>query len=82
MKGKKFGDVPLTLDVKLSVEDSPNSAGVVIDAIRAIKLALDRKIAGALTSISAYCFKHPPVQMPDTDAKRAVEEFIAGKRER
>ena len=82
MKGKKFGDVPLTLDVKLSVEDSPNSAGVVIDAIRAIKLALDRKIAGALISISAYCFKHPPVQMPDTDAKRAVEEFIAGKRER
>jgi myo-inositol-1-phosphate synthase len=82
MKGRKFGDVPLTLDVKLSVEDSPNSAGVVIDAIRAVKLAMDRKIAGALTSISAYCFKHPPIQMLDTDAKRAVEEFIAGERER
>ncbi len=82
IKGRKFGDVPLYLDVKLSVEDSPNSAGVVIDAIRAVKLALDRKIAGPLTSISAYCFKHPPVQIPDTEARRMVEEFIEGKRER
>jgi myo-inositol-1-phosphate synthase len=82
IKGRKFGDVPLYLDVKLSVEDSPNSAGVVIDAIRAVKLALDRNIAGPLTSISAYCFKHPPVQIPDTEARQMVEEFIAGKRER
>jgi len=82
IRGRKFGDVPLTLDVKLSVEDSPNSAGVVIDAIRAVKLALDRGVGGPLLSASAYFFKHPPVQMTDEEAKLAVEEFIAGKRER
>ena len=82
LRGRKFGDIPLYIDVKLSVEDSPNSAGVVIDAIRAVKLALDRKIAGPLTSVSSYFFKHPPVQIPDDEAKRRVEEFIAGKRER
>lgn len=82
VKGKKFGDVPLTIDAKLSVEDSPNSAGVVIDALRAVKLARDREIGGPLTSISAYSFKHPPVQMPDSEAKQRVEEFIAGERER
>ncbi len=82
MRGKKFGDIPLTIDVKLSVEDSPNSAGVVIDAIRAVKLALDRKIGGPLIGASAYFFKHPPIQMSDMDAKQAVEDFIAGKRER
>lgn len=81
-KGRKFGDVPLTIDVKLSVEDSPNSAGVVIDALRGVKLAQDRGIGGPLTSISAYCFKHPPVQMPDSEARQSVEEFIAGERER
>ncbi|MFB0544812.1 MAG: inositol-3-phosphate synthase, partial [Asgard group archaeon] len=63
---------------KLSVEDSPNSAGVVVDAIRAVKLALDRSISGPLIGVSAYFFKHPPVQMSDTKAKRAVEDFIAG----
>ncbi len=82
IRGRKFGDVPLYIDVKLNVEDSPNSAGVVIDAIRAVKLALDRGTGGPLTSVSAYFFKHPPVQMPDEEARRAVEEFIAGKRER
>ena len=82
VKGKKFGDVPLTIDVKLSVEDSPNSAGVVIDALRAVKLAKDRGIGGPLTSISAYSFKHPPIQMTDPEAREAVEEFIAGERER
>lgn len=82
VKGKKFGDVPLTIDAKLSVEDSPNSAGVVIDALRAVKLAQDRGIGGPLTSISAYCFKHPPIQMPDPEARQAVEEFIQGERER
>jgi len=82
MKGKKFGDIPLAIDVKLSVEDSPNSAGVVIDALRAVKLALDRGIAGPLVGVSAYFFKHPPVQMPDVDAKKAVEDFIAGRRDR
>ncbi|GAI38099.1 unnamed protein product, partial [marine sediment metagenome] len=82
MRGRKFGDVPLAIDVKLSVEDSPNSAGVVIDAIRAVKLALDRGIGGPLIGVSAYFFKHPPVQMVDTKAKEAVEDFITGKRER
>ncbi|MFN4133102.1 MAG: inositol-3-phosphate synthase [Candidatus Hadarchaeales archaeon] len=82
MRGRKFGDIPLTIDVKLSVEDSPNSAGVVIDAIRAVKLALDRGIGGPLIGVSAYFFKHPPVQMSDEEARRAVEDFIAGRRER
>jgi len=82
LKGRKFGDRPLTITVKLEVEDSPNSAGVVIDVIRAVKLALDRKIAGPLTSISSYAFKHPPVQVPDQTAKEWVEKYIKGKRER
>jgi len=82
MRGRKFGDIPLTIDVKLSVEDSPNSAGVVIDAIRAVKLALDRGVGGPLIGISAYFFKHPPVQMSDPEAKQAVEDFIVGRRER
>jgi myo-inositol-1-phosphate synthase len=80
LKGRKFGDRPLTITVKLEVEDSPNSAGVVIDIIRAVKLALDRKIAGQLLSISSYAFKHPPIQVPDPVAKQSVEEFIQGKR--
>ena len=82
LKGRKFGDRPLTVTVKLEVEDSPNSAGVVIDAIRAVKIALDRKIAGQLLSISSYAFKHPPIQVTDSLAKQAVEEYIQGKRTR
>ena len=82
LKGRKFGDRPLTVSVKLEVEDSPNSAGVVIDVIRAVKLALDRKISGALISMSSYAFKHPPIQVPDSTAKEWVEEYIKGKRER
>ncbi len=82
LKGRKFGDRPLTITVKLEVEDSPNSAGVVIDVIRAVKLALDRKIAGQLISISSYAFKHPPIQVSDPVAKEWVEEYIKGKRER
>jgi len=82
LKGRKFGDRPLTIQVKLEVEDSPNSAGVVIDIIRAVKLALDRKIAGQLLSISSYAFKHPPIQVPDSLAKQSVEEFIQGRRQR
>ena len=82
LKGRKFGDRPLTISVKLEVEDSPNSAGVVIDIIRAVKLALGRKIAGQLLSMSAYAFKHPPIQVPDSMAKEWVEEYIKGKRER
>jgi myo-inositol-1-phosphate synthase len=82
LKGRKFGDRPLMITVKLEVEDSPNSAGVVIDIIRAVKIALDRKIAGQLLSISSYAFKHPPIQVPDSLAKQSVEEFIQGKRNR
>ena len=82
LRGRKFGDRPITINVKLEVEDSPNSAGVVIDLVRAVKLALDRKIAGALLSVSAYAFKHPPIQVPDSTAKQWVEEYISGVRER
>ena len=82
IQGRKFGNTPVTIDLKLSVEDSPNSAGMVIDVIRATKLALDRNIGGALTSISAYAFKHPPRQVPDHVARRWVEGFIKGKRRR
>jgi len=82
MEGTKFGDTPVVIDVRLAVEDSPNSAGMVIDVIRAVKLALDRGIGGQLISISAYAFKHPPKQVPDHVARQWVEEFIEGKRER
>jgi myo-inositol-1-phosphate synthase len=80
MEWRGFGDVPMNLELRMSVEDSPNSAGVAIDAIRCAKLALDRKIAGPLKAISAACMKHPPEQMRDIDAHRAVEQFIAGGR--
>ncbi len=80
IKGRKFGDMPVTLSGKLSVEDSPNSAGVVIDVIRAVKLALDRGVSGPLIGISSYAFKHPPVQVPDDVARQWVEDFIAGRR--
>lgn len=82
LKGRKFGDRPLTVSLKLEVEDSPNSAGVVIDVIRAARIALDRKISGQLLSISSYAFKHPPIQVQDGIARQAVEEYIQGKRER
>lgn len=82
LKGRKFGDRPINISVKLEVEDSPNSAGVVIDLIRAAKIALDRKIKGALVSMPSYAFKHPPVQVPDPVARQWTEEWIAGKRER
>ena len=82
LKGRKFGDRPINMSVKLEVEDSPNSAGVVIDLIRAAKIALDRKIAGALLSMPSYAFKHPPIQMPDPQARQWTEDWIAGKRER
>ena len=82
VKGRNFGDQPVKVWVKLEVEDAPNSAGVVIDVIRATKIALDRGISGPLISISAYAFKHPPIQVEDPIAKKWVEEFIEGKRER
>jgi len=77
MEGQTFGDVPLGLDLKLEVWDSPNSAGVVIDAIRCCKLARDRELKGALVAPSAYFMKSPPVQYTDDEAHRMVEEFIA-----
>lgn len=82
MEGREFGDVPLNLELRLSVEDSPNSAGCAIDAIRCCKLALDRGIGGPLTSISSYTMKHPPIQYSDDEARQKVEEFISGKIER
>jgi myo-inositol-1-phosphate synthase len=82
IKGRYFGGAPLSIDLKLSVIDSPNSAGVIIDALRGVKVALDRGIGGPLISVSAYCFKHPPVQMPYEEAKRRFEGFVRGERER
>lgn len=82
MKGRFFGKVPLELDLKLRVPDAYNSSGVMIDAIRATKIALDRGISGPLESISAYCFKHPPIQMPYSTAKSNFLEFVSGKRDR
>ncbi len=81
MEGKLFGDVPMNIELRLSVEDSPNSAGVVIDAIRCCKLALDRGKGGILVSPSAYFMKHPPKQFTDDEAYQITEEFISGKRE-
>ena len=79
LEGRAFGDVPLNLEYKLEVWDSPNSAGVIIDAIRACKIAMDRKIAGPILSASSYFMKSPPVQYTDEEAKQLVEDFIAGK---
>jgi len=77
MEGRTFGDVPLDLELKLEVWDSPNSAGVVIDAIRCCKLALDRGLKGTLIAPSAYFMKSPPIQYTDDEARQMVEEFIA-----
>lgn len=76
MEGKLFGDVPMNLELRLSVEDSPNSAGVAIDAIRCCKLALDRGVSGVLTEPAAYFMKHPPEQYPDDEAYLMMEKFI------
>ncbi len=82
MEGRLFGDVPMNLELRLSVEDSPNSAGVAIDAVRCMRLALDRGRAGVLASPSAYFMKHPPEQHRDDDAYQMTEDFIQGRRER
>ncbi len=82
LEGRAFGDVPLTLEYKLEVWDSPNSAGVIIDAVRAAKIAKDRGIGGPILSASSYFMKSPPVQYFDDDARDAVEAFIAGTVER
>ena len=79
MEGTTFGDVPLKLELKLEVWDSPNSAGVVIDAVRCAKIALDRGLKGALVEPSSYFMKSPPTQFTDDAARRKVEEFIAGQ---
>jgi len=77
MEGEGFAGVPMNLELRLSVEDSPNSAGVTIDAIRYLKLARDRGEKGVLKAISAYCMKHPPVQMAEHEARAEIENFIA-----
>ena len=79
LEGRSFGDTPLNAELKLEVWDSPNSAGVIIDAVRAAKIALDRKIGGPILSASSYFMKSPRVQYADSDAHAAVEEFIAGE---
>ena len=82
MEGKTFGDVPMNIELRLSVEDSPNSAGCVIDAIRCCKLGLERGIKGKLTSISSYVMKHPPIQYSDDIAFEKTNKFINGEIER
>ena len=82
LEGKAFGDVPLSLEYKLEVWDSPNSAGVIIDALRAAKIAMDRGIGGPLLSASSYFMKSPPEQYADDVCRERVEEFIAGTVER
>ena len=79
LEGRAFGDVPLNLEYKLEVWDSPNSAGVIIDAVRAAKIAKDRGIGGPVVAASAYLMKSPPQQLPDDVARAQLEEFIEGK---
>jgi myo-inositol-1-phosphate synthase len=80
IEGRIFGDIPIDLELRLSVEDSPNSAGCVIDTIRCCKVARDRGVGGVLESISGYTMKHPIKQFSDEVARRMVEEFIRGER--
>jgi myo-inositol-1-phosphate synthase len=79
LEGRAFGDVPLNLEYKLEVWDSPNSAGIIIDAVRAAKIAKDRGLGGPIISASSYLMKSPPVQLPDDEGRRRVEAFIAGE---
>ena len=79
LEGKAFGDVPLNAELKLEVWDSPNSAGIIIDAVRAAKIAIDRGIGGPLLSASSYFMKSPPEQYADPVAREAVEKFIRGE---
>jgi myo-inositol-1-phosphate synthase len=78
MEGRGFGDVPIEMELRLSVEDSPNIAGVVIDAVRSSKLGLERGLAGPIEEVSAYYMKSPPVQMRDSVARDLTELFIEG----
>lgn len=79
LEGQSFGDVPLNIELKLEVWDSPNSAGIIIDAVRCAKIALDRGLSGTLEAPAAYFMKSPPVQYSDEEAHQMVEDFIAGK---
>jgi myo-inositol-1-phosphate synthase len=79
LEGRAFGDVPLNMEYKLEVWDSPNSAGIIIDAIRAAKIAQDRGLGGPIISASSYLMKSPPVQLPDDEGRARVEAFIAGQ---
>jgi myo-inositol-1-phosphate synthase len=76
LEGRNFGDVPLSVELKLEVHDSPNSAGVIIDALRCAKVAMDRNIGGPVMGACAYFMKSPPVQYRDETAHQMVEEFI------
>ncbi len=82
LEGRGFGGAPMNVEIRLSVEDSPNSGGCMIDAVRCVKLARERGIGGPLTSISAYTMKHPPEPLGDEEAYQRVEDFIAGRLER
>lgn len=82
IEGRGFGNAPIELEMRLSVQDSPNSAGCVIDAVRCCQVALDRGVVGPLESISSYVMKHPPQQLPDDVARDRVERFIRGEIER
>ena len=82
LEGRAFGDVPLNLEYKLEVWDSPNSAGIIIDAIRAAKIAKDRSIGGPLLAASSYLMKSPPIQRPDDEGRASVEAYIRGEVER
>lgn len=82
IEGRGFGDCPIEIEARLSVEDSPNSAGVTIDAIRCLRLARDRGIAGPLNSVSAWTMKHPPQPMPDEQARQLIKAFISGNSNR
>jgi myo-inositol-1-phosphate synthase len=79
LEGRAFGDVPLNLEYKLEVWDSPNSAGIIIDAVRAAKIAKDRGIGGPIIPASAYLMKSPPVQIEDTEGRALLEKFISGE---
>ena len=78
-EGRAFGDVPLSLEYKLEVWDSPNSAGIVIDAVRCAKIGLDRGLAGSLEAPSSYFMKSPPIQHPDDQCRELTEQFISGE---
>jgi myo-inositol-1-phosphate synthase len=79
LEGRAFGEVPLNLEYKLEVWDSPNSAGIIIDAVRAAKIGLDRGLAGPIEAAAAYFMKSPPVQYGDDVARQMVQDFIDGK---